>query len=92
MTKAFSLAINITTAELEEYHRCKNVDPATLLPENYHEYLDVFSNQAVHYPYNYTIKIKEGYQPLSAIIYEMSRDKIHELHWYLAETLTKRFI
>ena len=33
MTKALSLATNTTTAELEEYRRRKNVDPATLLPE-----------------------------------------------------------
>lgn len=47
MTKALFLVINITIVELEEYRHCKNIDPATLLPKNYHEYLNVKKNVAL---------------------------------------------
>lgn len=58
MTQALSLATNTTTEELEEYRRRKNVDPATLLPKRYHEFLDVFSKREadtlpIHRPYDH---------------------------------------
>ena len=46
----------------------------------------------IHCSYDHIIKIKDGYQPLSAVMYGMSQDKIQELRWYLEENLAKGFI
>ena len=97
MTQALSLARNTITEELEEYCRCKNVNPATLLPKRYHEILDVFSKKeadtlSIHRAYNHAINIKDGYQTPSAVMYGMSRDEIQELPQYLDENLAKGFI
>lgn len=77
MTKVLFQATNVITAELKEYCHCKNVNLAILLLEKYHEYLDVFFKQKadtlpVYYLYNHAMKIKEGYQPPSTVIYRMS--------------------
>lgn len=97
MIKAFSLTTNIIIAELEKYHYCKNIDPAILLPEKYHKYLNVFCKQKadmlpIYCLYNHAIKIKESYQPSSAVMYRMNRDKIQKLRQYLEKNLAKRFI
>lgn len=97
MTQAFSLATNTTTKELKEYCHFKNVNLAILLPKMYHEFLDVFSKKKadtlpIHYPYNHTISLKDGYQRPLTIMYGMSKDEIQELHEYLDENLAKKFI
>ena len=45
-----------------------------------------------HYPYNYTIHLKEGAQPLASTLYGMSRNEIEELRRYLEDNLSKEFI
>ena len=84
MTQALFLATNTTSEELEEYCRCKNVNPATILPKRYHQFLYIFSKKeahtlSIHRPYDHAINIKDGYQTPSAIMYGMTRDEIQEL-------------
>ena len=86
-----------TQEELQAYRDRKDVNPALLLPKQYHEYLDVFSRKEAdtlppHRPYDHAIKLKEGQQPPSSTLYGMSRDEILELRRYLDENLAKGFI
>ena len=45
MEKELHLVISTTQEELELYRERKNVDPATKLPKQYYDYLDVFSKK-----------------------------------------------
>ena len=97
MNKELVLQTTVTQEELEEIRRRKNVDPATILPKQYHDYLDVFSKQnsdilPEHRFYDHAIHLKEGFQPPSQTLYGMSRDEIIELRRYLDENLAKGFI
>ncbi len=97
MKKQLHLASAVTQDELQAYRDSKNVDPATILPRRYHEFLDVFSRKDAdtlppHRPYDHAIKLKEGLQPPSTALYGMSRDEILELRRYLDDNLAKGFI
>ena len=75
----------------------KNVDPATVLPAQYHDYLDVFSRKdsevlPPHRSYNHTIKLLPNTAPPCGRLYGMSRDEQEELQKYLTENLEKGFI
>ena len=65
MEKELHLSATITSEELEVYQQSKNVDPTTLLPERYQEYLHAFLKKEAdtlpkHGPQNHTIHLKEG--------------------------------
>ncbi len=97
MEKEIHLANSITEEELELYRQRKNIDPATKLPKQYHEYLDVFSKKEAdtlpkHRAYDHAINLKEGSLPPSSRLYGMSRNEMQELRRYLDENLTKGFI
>lgn len=97
MNKELHLGTAVTREELELIRLQKNVDPATLLPVQYHDYLDVFSKKESdklppHRAYDHAIKLKEGFQPPSQTLYGMSRDEIEELRRYLDDNLAKGFI
>ena len=73
------------------------VDPATILPSDYHEYLDVFSRQdskllPVHRPYDHKIQLEEGKSPSFGPLYGMSQDELRVLKKTLEEDLHKGFI
>ena len=74
------------------------VDPATVLPPQYHKFLNVFSkDEADKLPphclrVDHEIKIELGIQPLSGPLYSMSRDELEVLKKYLTENLNKSFI
>ena len=73
------------------------IDPATLLPAQYHEFLDVFSRKDAnilppHRPYDYKIKLQPDTTPPSGPLYGMSREENEELRKYLKENLDKGFI
>ena len=75
----------------------KNVDPATLLPPEYHEFLDVFSRKESnilppHRPCDHKIELKPGSEPPCKSLYGMSREENIELRKYLEENLEKGFI
>ena len=87
----------MTSQELDGYRKQKNVDPALLLPKQYHDLLHAFSKKdsdvlADHRPYDHAIKLKEGFQAPNQALYGMSRDEIQELRRYLDANLAKGFI
>ena len=60
MEKELHLSATITSEELEAYWQSKNIDPATLLPEQYQEYLHAFLKKEAdtlpkHEPQNHAI-------------------------------------
>ena len=76
----------------------KCVDPATLLPAQYHKFLDVFSKDntdklpPLHLGVDHKIKIEPGTQALSGPLYSISREELEVLKKYLTENLNKGFI
>ena len=75
----------------------KDVNPATILPVEYHEFLDVFSRKESevlppHRPYDHKIELKPGCEPPCGPLYGMSREENLELRKYLEENLEKGFI
>ena len=68
-----------------------------LLPEQYQEYLHVFSKKKAdtlpkHRPQDHTIYLKEGAQASAFTLYSMSHNEAQELYYYLDENLSKGFI
>jgi len=97
MEKELHLATSTTQEDLEHYRQSKNVDPATILPFRYSEFLDVFSKKDAdilppHRSYDHAINLKEGAHPPASALYGMSRDEALELRRYLDENLSKGFI
>jgi hypothetical protein len=97
MEKELHLAASTTQEDLEHYRQSKNVDPATILPSRYSEFLDVFFKKEAdilppHRSYDHAIYLKEGAQPPASALYGMSRDEALELRRYLDENLSKGFI
>ena len=76
----------------------KHIDPATKLPAEYHNYLDVFSKSDAdvlpkHRPaYDYTIDLMEGKTPTWGPLYSMSADELKVLKAYIEEMVDKGFI
>ena len=73
------------------------VDPATVLPSEYHEFLDVFSKkEADKLPgrrsHDHKIPLMNGKEPTYGPLYGMSRDELLVLQKYLTENLKKGFI
>ena len=97
MKKELHLSVTITPEELEAYRQSKNIDPATLLPERYQEYLHAFSKKEAdtlpkHGPQDHAIHLKEGAQASVFTLYSMSHNEAQELCHYLDENLSKEFI
>ena len=97
MKKELHLSATTTPEELEAYRQSKNVDPTTLLPERYQEYLHAFSKKEAntllkHGPQDHTIHLKEGAQAPASALYDMSHNEAQELCRYLDENLSKGFI
>ena len=97
MKKELHLSAIITPEELKVYQQSKNVDPATLLPEWYQEYLHAFSKKKTdtlpkHGPQDHTIHLKEGAQASASALYGISYNEAQELYHYLDENLSKEFI
>ena len=97
MEKELHLAAIITQEELKLYQQNKNIDPATILPPQYCNYLDVFSKKKadilpLHQAYDHAIHLKKGAQPPVSALYDMSCDEALELCQYLNENLSKEFI
>ncbi|TKA43441.1 hypothetical protein B0A49_13588, partial [Cryomyces minteri] len=72
------------------------VDPATKLPEIYHEFLDVFSRKESdklpeHRDFDHKI-LEEGKEPSFGSLYGMSQDELKVLRKYLDDNLQKGFI
>ena len=72
-------------------------DVKKLVPEKYHDYLDVFSPTEVmrlpdHRPYDINIKLEDGKTPPFGPIYSLSQDEQKALFEYIEHNLSKGFI
>ena len=72
-------------------------DPKTLLPSEFHDFLDVFSRQAAnalppHRSHDHRIELQPGKEPGYGPLYSMSRDELKVLKKYLDDHLDKGFI
>ena len=76
----------------------KCVDPPTVLPPQYHEFLDIFSKDdtdklpPLRPGVDHEIKMEPGIQAPSGPLYGMSREELEVLKKYLTENLNKGFI
>ena len=75
----------------------KRPDPATLLPECYHDYLDIFSRTESdklppHRPYDYDIPLKPGTEPPAEALRNYSQDELRVIQKYLIKHILKGWI
>jgi len=73
------------------------IDPREKLPEDYHEFVDVFSRQEAdklpsHRPYDHEIRLKEGTEPSFGPLHDMSREELLVLRKELDENLERGLI
>ncbi|KAH0358992.1 hypothetical protein KCU65_g10159, partial [Aureobasidium melanogenum] len=92
-----NLCLDNMQTELEAYRKSKDVDPALILPLQYHEYLDVFSRKDAktlppHRTYDHAIDLLPGKEPPYGPLYSMSRDESEELLRELKSQLDSGFI
>jgi hypothetical protein len=99
MNLELNLTTMITSAELENYRKSKNVDPSTILPKNLSDFLDVFSKKEAeklppHRSSDHAIEIQPDKldQLPRGRLYGMSRNELEELDRYLKDNLAKGFI
>ncbi len=97
MKKKFHLTAFTTQEDLEAYWQSKNVDSITILSFRYFKFLDIFFKKNIdilflYWVHDHVIHLKEDAQFSVFALYNMSRDKILELHRYLNENLSKDFI
>ena len=81
MMQALFFTTNTIIKEFEKYHRCKIINPTTLLPKKYHKFLNIFLKKetntlSIYRLYDHTMNIKDNYQLFLVIIYRISRDEI----------------
>jgi len=74
-----------------------SVDPATLLPPEYHDFLDVFSRELANTlperrPYDHKIQLQKSKTSIFEPLYDMSQDELRILKKYLKNNLIKDFI
>ena len=93
--------MEIFTVTMQDIEKALNpkpsVDLSTLLPEEYHEFLHLFSRETAdqllpHRPCDHTIPLIEGKQPPFGPLYGMSLDELKVLRKYLDDNLAKGFI
>ena len=90
---------SVSLRDIEQALKLKKcVDPATVLPPQYHEFLNIFSkDDANKLPplcseVDHEIKMEPGTQAPSGPLYSMSREELKVLKKYLTENLNKGFI
>ena len=90
---------SISLRNIEQALKLKaKINPATVLPEHYKNFLKVFSHEEanklpLHCPgVDHTIKMQPGTQPPAGSLYGMNKDELQVLKKYLEENLTKGFI
>lgn len=75
----------------------KDADPKLFLPQQYHEFLDVFDKKDAnklppHRPWDHPIDLLPGKQPPAARPYSMNHHELKALRDYLDKELSKGFI
>jgi len=73
------------------------VDPVTLLPFEYHDFLDVFSRELTdtlseRRSYDHKIQLQKSKTSIFESLYDMSQDELRVLKKYLKDNLVKGFI
>jgi len=73
------------------------VDSATLLPSEYHDFLDVFSRELTdtlskRRLYDHKIQLQKSKTSIFESLYDMSQDELRVLKKYLKNNLVKDFI
>ena len=85
-----------TELAIKENDKKEEKTDEELVPEESHEYLDIFSKEKAHrfpepQPCNHKIKIKEGFKPKSFENYNLTPAEQIELDKFLKETLEKGY-
>ena len=90
---------SVSLRDIEQVLKPKKcVDSATLLPAQYHKFLNIFSKDdadklpPLHPGVDHKIKMEPGTQAPSGPLYSMSREELEVLKKYLTENLNKGFI
>ena len=98
-TKPDHQVFSISLRDIKQVLKLKKcVDSATLLPAQYHKFLDVFSKDntdklsSLHPGVDHKIKIEPGTHTPSGPLYSISREELEVLKKYLTENLNKNFI
>ena len=86
-----------TELAIKENKKKAELTNEELVPENLHEFLDVFDkNKANWFPesnvWNHKIEIREGFEPKSFKNYNLTPEEQKELDKFLDENLEKRYI
>jgi hypothetical protein len=83
-----------TELAIEENSKKMDKTDKQLVLAEYHEYLDIFSEEKAHHfpesrPWNHKIKMKEGFEPKSFKNYNLTPAEQIELDKFLKENLKK---
>jgi Reverse transcriptase (RNA-dependent DNA polymerase) len=86
-----------TELAIEENSKKQDKTDKQLVPVEYHEYLDIFSEEKAHRfpesrPWDHKIEIKEGFEPKSFKNYNFTPPEQLELDKFLKENLEKGYI
>jgi hypothetical protein len=87
----------VTELAIEENSKKQDKTNKQLVPAEYHEYLDIFSEEKAHRfpesrPWDHKIKMKEGFEPKSFKNYNLTPAEQLELDKFLKENLEKGYI
>jgi hypothetical protein len=82
---------------IEENSKKQDKTDKQLVPAEYHEYLDIFSEEKAHRfpesrPWDHKIKMKEGFEPKLFKNYNLTPAEQLELDKFLKENLEKGYI
>ena len=86
-----------TELAIEENSKKADKTDEELVPEEYHNYLDIFSEEKAHrFPepqsWDHKIEMKEGFEPKSCKNYNLTLAEQLELDKFLKENLEKGYI
>jgi hypothetical protein len=86
-----------TELAIEENSKKQDKTDEQLVPAEYHEYLDIFSEEKAHRfpesrPWDHKIEMKEGFEPKSFKNYNLTLAEQLELDKFLKENLEKGYI
>ena len=90
--------INVATKlAIKENSKKEEKTEEQLVPEEFHKYLDIFSEEKAHRfpetrPWDHKIKMKEGFKPKSFKNYNLTLAEQLELDKFLKENLEKGYI
>ena len=80
-----------------EHDQKKNIPVKKLIPEEYHEWLDIFNEKASEQfpdsrPWDHAINLKDGFKPKSFKAYPLSPEEHKLQEEFIKENLEKKYI